>query len=131
MEFSLRMNTRILTGVCRAHYAAILTWRGEWAEAERELDTAVEHLTDRRPHWRSEAVVRLADLRRRQGRLAEVDELFGQAPDHLLAMVGLGPSTSTVGSRPRLARFSSETSAGSLMRVAWPAPGCSMCWYGP
>ena len=89
-EFSLRMDTRFLTGVCRAHRGSILTWRGEWAEAERELDAAVEQLTDRRPYWRSEAVVRLADLRRRQGRLAEAEELFAQAPSHLLAMKGLG-----------------------------------------
>ena len=89
-EFSVRADTRFLTGVCRAHLAAIATWRGDWAEAERELEAAVEDLTDRRPHWRSEAVVRLADLRRRQGRLAEAAELFTQAAAHPLAMRGLG-----------------------------------------
>ena len=89
-EFSLRLHTGFLTGVCRAHRGAILTWRGEWVEAEQELDAAVERLTDRRPYWRSEAVVRLADLRRRQGRLAEAEALFAQAPTHLLAVKGLG-----------------------------------------
>lgn len=89
-EFSLRLDTRFLTGVCRAHRGAILTWRGEWVEAEGELSAAVEQLTDRRPYWRSEAVVRLADLRRRQGRLAEAEALFAQAPDHLVAVKGLG-----------------------------------------
>ena len=89
-NFSLRMDTRFLTGVCRAHRGAILTWRGEWVEAERELDAAVEQLTDRRPYWRSEAVVRLADLRRRQGRLAEAEAMFAQARDHLVAVKGLG-----------------------------------------
>jgi ATP/maltotriose-dependent transcriptional regulator MalT len=89
-EFSVRMHTRFLTGVCRAHYAAILTWRGNWAEGERELEAAVRNLSDHRPYWRSEAVVRLADLRRRQGRLAQAEELFTQAAAHLLAPKGLG-----------------------------------------
>jgi len=89
-EFSLRMDAHFLTGVCRAHHGAILTWRGNWAEAERELEAAVDELGEHRPYWRLEAVVRLADLRRRQGRLAEAEDLFTQAAAHLLAMQGLG-----------------------------------------
>lgn len=88
--FSVRMDTRFLTGVCRAHYGAILTWRGNWADAERELEAAVDNLSEHRPYWRSEAVVRLADLRRRQGRLAEAEELFAQASAHQLGPKGRG-----------------------------------------
>jgi ATP/maltotriose-dependent transcriptional regulator MalT len=88
-EFSLRMDTRFVTGVCRAHYAVILTWHGSWDEAERELVAAVDGLTAHRPYWRAEALVRLGDLRRRQGRLAEAEELFTQAPEHPLAQQGL------------------------------------------
>jgi len=88
-EFSLRMDTRFVTGVCRAHYAVILTWHGSWDEAERELVAAVDGLTAHRPYWRAEALVRLGDLRRRQGRLAEAEELFSQAPEHPLAQQGL------------------------------------------
>jgi SAM-dependent methyltransferase len=89
-EFSVRMGARFLTGVCRAHYAAILTWGGNWAEAERELARSVGDLSERRPYWRSEAVVRLADLRRRQGRLAEAEELLAAAASHPLSAPGLG-----------------------------------------
>jgi ATP/maltotriose-dependent transcriptional regulator MalT len=89
-EFSVRMGARFLTGVCRAHYAAILTWRGNWAEAERELARSVGDLSDRRPYWRSEAVVRLADLRRRQGQLAEAEELYAAAAAHPMSAPGLG-----------------------------------------
>ncbi|WP_133805939.1 LuxR C-terminal-related transcriptional regulator [Kribbella caucasensis] len=88
-EFSRRMNIRFVTGVCRAHYAAILTWHGDFAEAERELTRARDDLTENRPYWRAEAVVRLGELRRRQGRLAEAEELFGQAPGHPLARRGM------------------------------------------
>ena len=51
---------------------------------------ALTDLTAVRPFWRSEAVVRLAELRRRQGRVAEAAELFAQAEHHALADVGVG-----------------------------------------
>jgi LuxR family transcriptional regulator, maltose regulon positive regulatory protein len=88
-EFSRRMGTRFVTGVCRAHYAAILAWHGRWGEAEDELVVATNDLTANRPFWLSEALVRLGDLRRRQGRLAEAEELFGQTSEHPLAQRGL------------------------------------------
>ena len=50
------MDTRFVTGVCRAHYAVILTWHGSWTVAERELLAAVDGLTAKRPHWRAEAL---------------------------------------------------------------------------
>ena len=88
-EFSLRMDTRFVTGVCRAHYAVILTWHGSWTVAERELLAAVDGLTAKRPHWRAEALVRLGELRRRQGRYAEAEDLFAQTREHPLAQQGL------------------------------------------
>lgn len=88
-EFSRRMDTRFVTGVCRAHYAAILSWHGRWDEAELELTRSREDLTAKRPYWRAEAVVRLGDLRRRQGRLAEAEVLFNETPGHPLAKRGL------------------------------------------
>ena len=39
-EFSRRMEARFVTGVCRAHYAAILGWHGDWSGAEVELTEA-------------------------------------------------------------------------------------------
>jgi LuxR family maltose regulon positive regulatory protein len=89
-EFSTRMGARFLTGVCRAYYASILIWRGNWAEAESELARSIGDLSERRPFWRSEAVVRLADLRRRQGQLAEAEELFARAAGNARTEPGLG-----------------------------------------
>jgi len=89
-EFSTRMGARFLTGVCRAYYASILIWRGDWAKAESELARSIGDLSERRPFWRSEAVVRLADLRRRQGKLAEAEELFARAAGNARAEPGLG-----------------------------------------
>jgi DNA-binding NarL/FixJ family response regulator len=88
-EFSARMRIRFVNGTCRSHYAVVLSWHGDDAAAERELLRALDNLTATRPFWRSEAIVRLAELRRRQGRLAEAQELFEQAPRHSLAQLGL------------------------------------------
>jgi ATP/maltotriose-dependent transcriptional regulator MalT len=89
-EFSARMQIRFVNGTCRAHYASVLVWRGDWDGAERELQQALTDLTAVRPYWRSEAVVRLAELRRRQGRVAEAAELFAAAEGHALAALGIG-----------------------------------------
>lgn len=88
-EFSRRMEARFVTGVCRAHYAAVLGWHGDLTEAELELTGAQADLTAKRPHWRAEAVVRLGELRRRQGRPVEAEALFNEAPWHPVSQRGL------------------------------------------
>jgi len=85
-EFSRRMRTNFVTLACRAHYGAVLTWHGRWPEAERSL-AAAERLALERPSWGGLAIVRLADLRRRQGRFAEAEELLEQRPGNPLAPV--------------------------------------------
>jgi LuxR family maltose regulon positive regulatory protein len=78
-EFGRRMKINFVTGACRAHYGAVLTWQGRWPEADRELTAATEYLLAQRPTWSGLAIVRLADLRRRQGRFAEAEELLLRA----------------------------------------------------
>ena len=63
---------------------------GEYEEAERELLDAQAALVATRPPWAAEATVRLADLRRRQGRLDEAERLFVASEPHLLAALGRG-----------------------------------------
>ena len=86
--FSRRLDIRFVTGVCETHYGAVLTWRGEWGAAEQVLVSALAQLTAARPSWRADAVVRLAELRRRQGRHDEALALFGEAERHPLAQLG-------------------------------------------
>ena len=88
-QFSRDVRMRFVNGTCRAHYAGVLAWHGEWDIAERELVEALEDLSETRPFWRSEAVVRLAVLRRRQGRLDEARDLFAEAEGHALTDLGL------------------------------------------
>lgn len=79
---------RTLFAVCRTQYAAVCMWRGAWSEAESELEAATDELTASRPGMVSEALVRLGELRRRQGRLDEGYALFERAGHHPLGVVG-------------------------------------------
>lgn len=87
-NFSRKRNVNFVVGVCGAHLGIIQLMRGNWAEAETSLTRSLEDLTTRRPAWRAEALVRLAQLRLPQGRLEEAAALFEQAPDHPLAIEG-------------------------------------------
>jgi DNA-binding NarL/FixJ family response regulator len=63
-------------------------WRGTWIEAEQELTAATQELAASRPAMTADGIVRLAELRRRQGRLVEAASLFAQAEHHPLAALG-------------------------------------------
>ena len=86
-EFGRRMKINFVTGACRAHYGAVLTWLGRWNEADRELTQATDDLVAERPTWSGLAIVRLADLRRRQGRVAEAQALLERAAGNTLTPV--------------------------------------------
>lgn len=73
---------------CRPHYAVVLAWRGDWAEAESELQLAIEETMALRPAMAVEGIVRLAELRWRQGRWEEAAALFEQVCDEPLSQVG-------------------------------------------
>jgi LuxR family transcriptional regulator, maltose regulon positive regulatory protein len=88
-KFGDRMRINFVIGACRAHYGAVLTWQGRWAEAERELTAATDYLAVQRPSWSGLAIVRLAELRRRQGRFTEAQELLHRAEGNALTPVVL------------------------------------------
>jgi hypothetical protein len=77
---------------CRAHYGGILTAAGRWDEAEAELVESTRHFDRGMPQRRGDALVRLADLRVRQGRLEEAGVLLdglGQHPDAVRTLAAL------------------------------------------
>jgi LuxR family maltose regulon positive regulatory protein len=119
-QFSSRMRIGFVNGVCRAHYASVLVWHGDWDGAEHELQRALADLTAVRPYWRSEAVVRLAELRRRQGRVAEASDLFTQAERHALAAIGVAAlqldEGDGAGARERLERALRQVPVASATR---------------
>jgi DNA-binding NarL/FixJ family response regulator len=85
-EFCERWRFTSLLGICRAHYAGVLIWRGAWEEAEAQLAVATAALTAARPPLAVESAVRLAELRRRQGRWEEASTLLDQAASHPIAL---------------------------------------------
>jgi DNA-binding NarL/FixJ family response regulator len=89
-EWSKRWNIRFINRACRAHYAGVLIWQGIWADAEAELTIPSEELPHIRRPTVTEVVVRLAELRRRQGRVEEAETMFLESADHPLAILGLG-----------------------------------------
>jgi LuxR family maltose regulon positive regulatory protein len=86
--FSAKWGLRPLFAVCRTQYASICLWRGGWDEAEQELNAASQELAASRPAMTGEALVRLAELRRRQGRLVDAAALLDQAGSQGLALLG-------------------------------------------
>ncbi len=87
-EFSTRQRFAILMTTCRLQYGSVLISRGEWAEAEAELQAAIADLREVRPVVLPAAYARLGELRRRQGRTDEAIELFDLAGSHPLALLG-------------------------------------------
>jgi len=72
----------VMAAFCRAHYGGILTAAGRWNEAERELLQAARHFDRGMPQRRAAAMIRLADLRVRQGRLEEAALLLDGLDRH-------------------------------------------------
>jgi DNA-binding CsgD family transcriptional regulator len=72
-----RRNLPAVSAFCRTHYGGVLTAAGRWPEADRALTEAVRLWgLGRRSSLRSGALVRLADLRVRQGRFEEAEQLL-------------------------------------------------------
>ncbi|HET8575579.1 MAG TPA: hypothetical protein VFO18_00665 [Methylomirabilota bacterium] len=84
--------SNVVAAFCRAHYGGILTAAGRWREAEAELVEAARHFDRGMSGRRAAAIIRLADLRVRQGRLEEAAQLlkgFEQHPDVVPTLAAL------------------------------------------
>ncbi len=87
-DFVLPRGLGVVYSVCRPHYAVVLMWRGEWLEAEEHLHASERELLEARPAMAVEAVVRLAELRWRQGRWDESAILFKRVEHDRLSQLG-------------------------------------------
>jgi tetratricopeptide (TPR) repeat protein len=75
--FVRRSNSLPVSGIyCRTYYCGVLPAAGRWAEAESELEASMRTYEPGYRGLRSGALVRLADLRVRQGRLEEATQLL-------------------------------------------------------
>jgi DNA-binding CsgD family transcriptional regulator len=78
-----------LFATCRAHHAGVLLWQGAWEQAEAQLEAATRELEASRPGKVADGIVRLAELRRRQGRLEEAERLLERVSFSPHALFGL------------------------------------------
>jgi DNA-binding CsgD family transcriptional regulator len=78
-------NVWALRAVCRAHFGTVLVLRGEWERAELELSEAAAVLSGSGEG--TDALARLAELRRRQGRGEEATALIKRAEHHPAAIL--------------------------------------------
>jgi DNA-binding CsgD family transcriptional regulator len=113
--------TDFVIPTCRSHYGGILVALGRWEEAETELRDAMETF---KRGYRGDSflpLMRLADLRVRQGRYEEAERLMEGADWHPAAR----RATATIAlARGDLAL--AEELAGLCMEGADPAdPGCA------
>ena len=97
-------------------------WRGAWDEAERELTSASEELAASRPAMTGEGLVRLGELRRRQGKLDEAMALFERGGSHPLASLGRASVTFDRGDFKTAPISPSGICAGCRRRTGPSAP---------
>ncbi|MBW3663447.1 MAG: response regulator transcription factor [Actinobacteria bacterium] len=64
-----------IAAICRMHFGGLLTAAGRWDEAELELQTALDLYAETYVGTRYEALLRMAELRARQGRIDEAAAL--------------------------------------------------------
>jgi DNA-binding CsgD family transcriptional regulator/tetratricopeptide (TPR) repeat protein len=78
-----------ISAICRMHYGGLLCAAGRWAAAEDELLLALRVYDGSYVGSRAEPLVRLAELRVRQGRLAEAGHLLEDSAGRLEAALPL------------------------------------------
>lgn len=83
-EICKRWRYEAMFASCRMKYAGVLIWNGEWEKAEEELVQGFKELQEFRPLQVNAATIRLADLKRRQGKWEEAAELFNKVRSHPL-----------------------------------------------
>jgi DNA-binding CsgD family transcriptional regulator len=76
VDFTERRRYLPLSALCRSVYAGVLISRGDWERAERELNAALEAYRGFGRPLAAYPLARLADLRARQGRLEEAEQLI-------------------------------------------------------
>jgi ATP/maltotriose-dependent transcriptional regulator MalT len=86
-EFCRRWKIEPLFAVCSTQRAAMLTGCGDWSEAETELHRTLQRLEKTRPLLVPDAIVQLAELRRRQGRHDDAKSLLARVPARTEAML--------------------------------------------
>jgi DNA-binding CsgD family transcriptional regulator len=84
-DIATRRKLPAVAAFCRTHYGGLLTAAGRWGEADSALSDAVRIWGLGHSSLRPGALVRLAELRIRQGRFEEAEELLRGLEDDVEA----------------------------------------------
>jgi ATP/maltotriose-dependent transcriptional regulator MalT len=88
-EFAREHGTIPLLGACRTIHADVLVARGRWPEAEHALEMALETHARFVPEMGAPTVASMAELRVRQGRLTEAEQLLTGREEHPASLCAL------------------------------------------
>ena len=111
-EFAREHGTMPLLGACRTIHADVLVARGRWPEAEHALETALETHARYVPEMGAPTVASMAELRVRQGRLAEAEQLLTGREEHPASLGALAQLRIADG-RPQVAEALLERALGA------------------
>ncbi len=75
-DFVEKYGCPFLYAECRIYYGSVLAAKGQWDDAERELGAGLRITDGACPGLHAKALIRLAALRVRQGRLEEAEQLL-------------------------------------------------------
>jgi DNA-binding CsgD family transcriptional regulator len=81
-DFARSRDVPPLFGACRTIHADVLLATGRWAEAERALESALATHARYVPEMGAPTVATMAELRVRQGRLPEAEQLLAGREEH-------------------------------------------------
>jgi ATP/maltotriose-dependent transcriptional regulator MalT len=107
-EFAHERGAMPLVGACRTLHADVLVARGRWAEAEQALQDALTMAARYVREMDAPAIAAMAELRVRQGRLADAAELLAGRDEHPASLRALA--------RLRIADGHPEVAAALLER---------------
>ncbi len=88
-EIGARFGEAEMFATCRTLYGGVQLWQGAWSAAEETLSAVCRRLAGAGAKA-MDGLVRLAELRRRQGRRAEAQALLERCGEHRLAPVVRG-----------------------------------------
>jgi ATP/maltotriose-dependent transcriptional regulator MalT len=117
-QFARQNDVMPLFGACRTVHADVLFATGRWPEAERALTSALETHSRFVPEMGAPTVAAMAELRIRQGRLPEAEQLLGGREEH--------PSSLRALAQLRVAQGQPQVAAALLERGLATVEGDAM-----
>ena len=108
-DIATRRKLPAVAAFCRTHYGGLLTAAGRWSEADAALSDAVRIWGIGHTWLRLGALVRLADLRVRQGRFEEAEHLLSGLDGDVEAALPLAAT--------HLQRGETDLAVGALKRA--------------